>query len=75
MWKVSLERCKVAEVELILINEDSMWVIAKRDDFAPPGSRAGSCTKGRHRDLGDPTGTVGLVTYGGIVRGKTEASC
>ena len=73
MWKVSLERRKVAEVELIPINEDSMWVIAKRDDFAPSGSRTTSCTKGNRWNLGGPTGSRGVVTTGGAARGKTGA--
>src|SRR2546430_1046937 len=40
--QVSLEGSNLVEAELVPNSEDSTWVIATRDDLAPPGSRAAS---------------------------------
>ena len=60
----SPERVKVVEAEAVPVAEGRMCTVATRDGDAPPGSKAASRTKGHHRDPGDPTGTVGMVTDG-----------
>ena len=70
--QVSLESSNLVEAELVPNSEDSTWVIATRDDLAPPGSRAASRTKGCLRDPGDPTGTIGRSTMGAPSKGRPE---
>lgn len=66
VWQVSLERLNLnlAEVELVRNSERSRWVVVNRDDFAPPGSRFTSLTKGDLLDPGDPTGATARSTMG-----------
>ena len=61
----------VVEAEAVPVAEGRMCAVATRDGDAPPGSQAASRTKGQHRDPGDPTGAVGMVTDGGEARGQT----
>ena len=70
---VSPERWKVVEAETVLSVEGRVCTIAKRDGDAPPGSWTASRRKGRRRNPGDPAGAVGMVTDGGVARGRTEA--
>jgi len=62
---------KVVEAEAVPVAEGRMCAVATRDGDAPPGSKAASRTKGQHRDPGDPTGAVGMVTDGDGVQGQT----
>ena len=71
MRVVSLERFELAEAELLPHNEGSMSSVVGRDGAAPPGSGTASRTKGHCRDPGGPTGSIGLVADGGVVRGMT----
>ncbi len=61
----------MVEAEALAVAEGSMCTVAMRDGDAPPGSWAASRTKGRFRNPGDPTGSGGLVTAGGVAQGKT----
>ena len=70
---VSPERLKVVEAETVLSVEGHVCTIAKRDGDAPPGSRTASRTKGPRRNPRGPAGAVGMVTDGGVARGRTEA--
>jgi hypothetical protein len=69
---VSPERMKVVEAEAVPVAEGRMCAVATQDGDAPPGSKAASRTKGHHRDPGDPTGAVGMVTDGGGAQGQTR---
>lgn len=71
MRAVSPERMKVVEAEAVPVAEGRMCTVATRDGDAPPGSKAASRTKGHHRDPGDPTGAVGMVTDGDRAQGPT----
>ena len=73
MWQASPERLKIAEAECVPEHEGSMCTTEMRGGVAPPGSRTVSCTKGRHRNPGDPAGSDGLVAVGGVAQGKTGA--
>jgi hypothetical protein len=61
----------VVEAEAVPVAEGRMCAVAMRDGDAPPGSQAASRTKGHHRDPGDPTGAVGVVTDGEGAQGQT----
>ena len=74
MRVVSLESWKVVEAETVLSVEGRVCTVAKRDGDAPPGSRTASRAKGQGRNPGGPAGAVGMVTDGGVARGRTEAS-
>ena len=74
MRRISPERVNVVEAETVPAVEGNMCAVAMRDGDAPPGSWAASRAKGHHREPGDPTGTIGMVTDGGSSRGKTEAT-
>ena len=74
MRVVSLERWKVVEAETVWFVEGRVCAVAKRDGDAPPGLWTASRAKGQRRNPGDPAGAVGLVIYGGVARGRTEAS-
>ena len=54
-------------------HEGSMCTVDMRDGDAPPGSKAASRTKGEHRNMRGPTGSVGLVSGGGGRRGAAGA--
>ncbi len=73
MQQVSPESLEIVEAECVRMHEGSMSLSAMRGKAAPPGSRTVSRTKGRHRNPGDPTGSDGLVTVGGVARGRTGA--
>ena len=64
-WKAQVE------AEAVPVAEGRMCTVATRDGDAPPGSKAASRTKGHHRDPGDPTGAVGVVTDGDRAQGQT----
>jgi hypothetical protein len=70
---VSLESQKMAEAELLPVNEGSMCAVAKREGAAPPGSWTASRTKGHFRNPGGPAGSIGLVADGGVAQGRTGA--
>ena len=70
---VSSEMLNVVEAEWVPVHEGSMCIVIKRDDVAPPGSWAASRTKGRFRNPGGPTGSIGMVLDGGTSRGMTVA--
>ena len=72
--KDSPERLNVVEAETIPAVEGHMSAVVTRDGDTPPGSWIASRTNGRHRDPGDPTGTVGICADGESSRGKTEAA-
>ena len=61
----SLESLKIAEVELVPVNEDSMWAVARRDGLAPPGSWTASRRKGHLRNPGGPAGAIGEIARWG----------
>jgi len=61
----SLESVKIAEAELVLDSEGSMWVVVTRDGLAPPGSRTASRMEGRLRNPGGPAGAIGAVVRWG----------
>ncbi len=73
MRQVSPERLKIAEAESVPVLEGSMCITEMRGGATPPGSRTVSRTKGRHRNPGDPAGSDGMVTVGGVAQGKTGA--
>ncbi len=73
MQEVSPERLGFAEAECVRELEGSMRLPAMRGEAAPPGSKTASCTKGRHRNPGGPTGSDGMVIVGGVARGRTIA--
>ena len=75
MRVVSLERLKVVEAETVRSVEGRVCAVAKRDGDAPPGSWTASRAKGQRRNPGGPAGAVGLVTNGGLARGRTEVPC
>jgi hypothetical protein len=72
--KDSPERLNVVEAETVPAVEGHVCAVVTQDGDAPPGSRIGSRTKGRRRDPGGPTGSVGIVAGGGSSRGKTEVA-
>ncbi len=55
-------------------HEGRMCVTAMRGGAAPPGSRAGSCMEGRHRNMRGSIGALGQVTGGGGKRGAAGAN-
>jgi len=69
--EVSSERSKVVGAEPVANGEGSMCAIAMRDGVTPPESGTTSRTKGHGREPGGPVGSAGLVSGGGVVRGKT----
>jgi hypothetical protein len=71
---LSPERWKIAEAELVPSSEGSTCGIARRDADAPPGSKAVSRIEGKHRNMRDPTGSVGMVSGGGVWRGTARAA-
>lgn len=73
MRVVSLESWKVVEAEAVLSVEGRVCAVAKRDGDAPPGSWTASRAKGQRRNPGGPAGAVGMVTDGGVARGRTKA--
>jgi hypothetical protein len=68
---MSPERLNVAEAETVPVVEGSKCAIDKRDGVFPPGSKAAPRTKGRPGNLGDPAGSIGVVTDGDVHRGRT----
>lgn len=65
MRECSLESLKIAEAELVPDSEGSMWTVAKRDGFAPPGSKTASRMEGHVRNPGGPAGSSGKVSRWG----------
>jgi hypothetical protein len=72
--KHSPERLNVVEAETVPVVEGHVCAVVTQDGDAPPGSWIASRTKGRRRDPGGPTGSVGIVAGGGSSRGKTEVA-
>jgi hypothetical protein len=64
---------KIAEAECVRVHEGSTCVIARRDDVAPPGSKAASRMESKHWNMRGPTGSAGLVSGGGWRQGTTGA--
>ena len=71
---MSHERWKIAEAECVRVHEGSTCVIARRDDVAPPGSKAASRMEGKHRNMRGPTGSARLVSGGGEWQGDAGAA-
>jgi len=71
---VSSEIWNVVEAVRVPIHEASMCIVDMRDEVAPPESCAASRTKGRFRNPGDPTGSIGMVPDGGTSQGMTRAT-
>jgi hypothetical protein len=61
------------EAETVLEVKGRVCTVAMQDGDAPPGSWTASRAKGQRRNPGGPAGAVGLVTDGGVARGRTEA--
>ena len=74
MWKGSPERLNVVEAETVPAVEGHVYAAVMPGGDAPPGSWITSRTKGRRRDPGGPTGSVGTVADGDASRGKTEVA-
>jgi hypothetical protein len=72
--KDSPERVNVVEAETVPVVEGHVYAVVRQDGDTPPGSWIASRTKGRRRDPGDPTGSVGIIADGGSSRGKTEVA-
>jgi hypothetical protein len=72
LQEYSPERVNVVEAETVPVVEGHVYVLAGREDDAPPGSLTATRVKGQRRDPGDPTGAVGIVADGDASRGKTE---
>ena len=72
---MSPEIVNVVEAGAIPVVEGSVCAVAMRDGDAPPGSWTASRAKGQRRNPGGPAGAVGLVTNGGLARGRTEVPC
>ena len=69
----SPEILEIVEAEPVPAGEGSMCATVMRGGVAPPGSWTASRTEGRFRNPGGPTGSFGLVTEGGALRGTTGA--
>ena len=57
---------------MVPVNEGNKRIIDKRDDQTPPGSRNTSRSEGRHRDTGDPTGSVEWSSMGAGREGRPK---